>query len=101
MISTGVTRGTVQLLPSGDLIILMADHQSTGGYPRLAHVATVDMPRLAQHHAGEQIAFEWISSSRAEDLLAIRDQHLQQLKGSCALRLGKYLQEYGMDRSEL
>ncbi len=101
MISTGVTRGTVQLLPSGDLIVLMADHQSTGGYPRLAHVASVDIPRLAQHRAGEHLAFEFISAARAEDLLATRDQHLQQLKGACALRLGKYLQEYGMDRPEL
>ena len=59
----------------------MADHQSTGGYPRLAHVASVDIPRLAQYHAGEQVTFELIGAARAEDLAATRDQHLQQLKG--------------------
>ncbi|HTJ12788.1 MAG TPA: biotin-dependent carboxyltransferase family protein [Dinghuibacter sp.] len=101
MISTGVTRGTIQLLPSGDLIVLMADHQSTGGYPRLAHVAGVDVPRLAQYRFNEQVGFEIISVAQAEDLLVSRDQSLQQLQGACALRLNKYLQEYGIHRSEL
>lgn len=101
MISAGVTRGTVQLLPSGDLIVLMADHQSTGGYPRLAHVAAVDVPRLAQYRFNEQVVFELIGVAQAEDLLIGRDQSLQQLQGACALRLNKYLQEYGIYRPEL
>lgn len=101
MISTGVTRGTVQLLPSGDLIVLMADHQSTGGYPRLAHVVAVDVPRLAQRRFNEQVSFAPISGARAEDLLVSREQSLQQLQGACELRLSKYLQEYGTDRPEL
>ncbi|TDW99222.1 5-oxoprolinase subunit C family protein [Dinghuibacter silviterrae] len=101
LISTGVTRGTLQLLPSGELIILMADHQSTGGYPRVAHVAGVDIPRLAQCRPGERVAFELITGAEAEDLLVARDQYIQQLQGACELRLGKYLQEYAKDRSEL
>jgi antagonist of KipI len=101
LISTGVSRGTLQLLPSGDLIVLMADHQSTGGYPRVAHVVSVDIPRLAQSRPGDRVTFELIAGALAEDLLAARDQHLQQLQVACELRLGKYLQEYARNRSEL
>ena len=101
MISTGVSRGTLQLLPSGGLIILMAGHQSTGGYPRIAHVVSVDMPKLAQMRFNEQVEFELVSQREALDLLVSRDQYLQQLQVSCELRLNKYLQEYGTDRPEL
>lgn len=101
LISTGVARGTLQLLPSGDLIVLMADHQSTGGYPRIAHVVSVDLPRLAQCRPGDRVGFALIGAAQAEDLLVARDQHLQQLQGACALRLGKYLQDHAKDRPEL
>jgi len=43
VVSTAVNFGTIQLLPDGGLIILMADHQTTGGYPRVAHV-------ISAHH---------------------------------------------------
>ena len=45
MLSSGVAPGTVQLPPDGAPILLMADRQTTGGYPRLGEVATVDLPR--------------------------------------------------------
>lgn len=47
-LSSGVTKGTMQLLPSGQIIILMADHQTIGGYPNLGQIILVDLPRLAQ-----------------------------------------------------
>ncbi len=47
-LSSAVTRGTMQLLPNGELIILMADHQTIGGYPNLGQIILVDLPRLAQ-----------------------------------------------------
>ncbi|MBK5273219.1 MAG: biotin-dependent carboxyltransferase family protein, partial [Bacteroidia bacterium] len=40
LISSAVSFGTIQLLPDGQLIVLMADHQTAGGYPRIAHVIT-------------------------------------------------------------
>ena len=51
-LSAGVTRGTMQLIPNGQIIILMADHQTIGGYPNLGQIILVDLPRLAQmvHH---------------------------------------------------
>ncbi|MEO7765949.1 MAG: biotin-dependent carboxyltransferase family protein, partial [Ferruginibacter sp.] len=50
LVSSPVDLGTIQLLPSGQLIILMADHQTTGGYPRVANVISADLPKLAQQH---------------------------------------------------
>ena len=47
-LSSAVTRGTMQLLPNGELIILMADHQTIGGYPNLGQIILVDLPRFAQ-----------------------------------------------------
>ncbi|MGH9819848.1 MAG: biotin-dependent carboxyltransferase family protein, partial [Pyrinomonadaceae bacterium] len=48
IVSTAVGFGTIQLLPDGQLIVLMADHQTSGGYPRIAHVIEPDLPLLAQ-----------------------------------------------------
>ena len=47
-LSSAVTRGTIQLLPNGELIVLMADHQTIGGYANLGQIILVDLPRLAQ-----------------------------------------------------
>ena len=47
-LSSAVTRGTIQLLPNGGLMVLMADHQTIGGYANLGQIILVDLPRLAQ-----------------------------------------------------
>ncbi len=47
-LSSAVTRGTLQLLPSGKIIVLMADHQTIGGYANLGQIILVDLPRFAQ-----------------------------------------------------
>jgi antagonist of KipI len=46
--SSAVTRGTLQLLPNGHIIVLMADHQTIGGYANLGQIILVDLPRFAQ-----------------------------------------------------
>lgn len=68
MISSAVDFGTVQLLPDGSLIILMAEHQTSGGYPRLGHVISVDLPLLAQLNPGNKIEFLEVSIRDAEEL---------------------------------
>lgn len=87
MVSSAVTFGTVQLLPDGNVIILMADHQTTGGYPRIATVIAVDLPRLAQKHAGQTIEFEMSTFDEAEAEFLRLEQDLNYLKS--ALRLGR------------
>lgn len=90
MISSAVTRGTIQLLPNGQCIVLMADHQTTGGYPRIGHIISADLPGLAQKGIGEQLHFTPTDLETAENLLVLQEQHLQQLKNACILQLDAY-----------
>jgi len=57
IITTPVTAGAVQVTPSGGLIVLMVDHQTTGGYPVIATVVTADLPLLAQARPGDTVRF--------------------------------------------
>ena len=91
LVSTAVNFGTVQLLPDGQLIILMADHQSTGGYPRVAHVISAHQPRLAQKKPGDEIQFQFTDLAYAEDQLIRQHQQLLQLYNACAFKLENYL----------
>lgn len=57
VISSGIVPGTIQVPPSGQPIILMADAQTTGGYPRIANVITKDLDRLGQLKPGDRVGF--------------------------------------------
>lgn len=83
LISSGVTTGTVQLLPSGQCIVLMADHQTTGGYPRIAQAIAADLPKLAQLQFSKKIKFKQVDISAAEESLLSMQRWLQQVKASC------------------
>lgn len=63
MISSGVIPGTVQITREGQPVILMADAQTTGGYPRIANVLTEDMDRLAQLKPGDVVRFKIVKVS--------------------------------------
>lgn len=91
-LSAGVTRGTIQLLPDGHPTILMADHQTTGGYPRIAHVIGADLPMLAQLLPHHRITFTIITHEEAEDLLIQQEQHLHFLQNACNLQWEEWLQ---------
>ncbi|MFP7724355.1 biotin-dependent carboxyltransferase family protein [Lysobacter sp. D1-1-M9] len=56
-VSAAVAPGTIQLPPDGQPIVLLADAQTVGGYPRLGHVIAVDLPVLAQIRPGEALRF--------------------------------------------
>ncbi|MBL8182711.1 MAG: biotin-dependent carboxyltransferase family protein [Blastocatellia bacterium] len=85
MPSAAVTFGTIQLLPDGKLIILMADHQTSGGYPRIATIAAVDLPLVGQLGAGDGVSFAMIDRETAESLLIERYNDLEQLRRGVAL----------------
>ena len=61
IISSGVIPGTVQLTPSGQIIILHRDCQTTGGYPRILQLAEKSLNNLAQLRTGDKIKFEIVS----------------------------------------
>jgi biotin-dependent carboxylase-like uncharacterized protein len=55
----GLVRGAVQVPPSGQPIVFLADHPVTGGYPVVAVVARADLPLLAQTRPGQEISLRW------------------------------------------
>lgn len=69
LLSEGVTYGTIQVPTSGQPIILMADRQTTGGYPKIAQVIRADLPLLAQARPGSKLQFTFVSLKDAEDAL--------------------------------
>jgi biotin-dependent carboxylase-like uncharacterized protein len=69
IVSDGTCPGSIQVPASGKLLVLMAERQTAGGYPKIATVASVDLPRLAQVASGRTIRFAHIPQERAEALL--------------------------------
>lgn len=80
LLSAGVAAGTLQLPPGGAPILLMADHQTTGGYPIVGHVATVDLGKVAQLRPGDAIRFAGISLDEAQRLYLERERSLDALR---------------------
>jgi len=76
-LSEVVVAGTIQVPPSGQPIVLAADHPVTGGYPRIAVVATIDLPRIAQAFLGAPLSFIEIGHDEAQRLLREREQSLR------------------------
>ncbi|MEN9685529.1 MAG: hypothetical protein RLZZ28_1315 [Bacteroidota bacterium] len=90
LLSSAVTRGTIQLLPNGQLIILMADHQTTGGYPRVGHIISTDFSSLAQLSAGDEFALEAVDINIAEEAMRQQEIDLQQIQNACNFRLNDF-----------
>ena len=80
IISSPVTQGTIQLTASGELIILMADAQTVGGYPRVAQVCAAELSNLAQKKPGDQIHFQMIDLQQAEELYLKQAEQLTTIK---------------------
>ncbi len=80
LISSAVTFGTMQVPAGGEPIILMADHQTTGGYPRIAQVITADLPVLAQVLPGKSIKFQEVTLEQAQQLYIQQELNIQKVK---------------------
>jgi antagonist of KipI len=86
LMSEGVAFGTVQLPPGGAPIVLMADRQTTGGYPRIAEVASVDLPLIAQLKPGDAVTFRFVSLGEAQRLYLAQEAVLAQARAGLMLR---------------
>ncbi|WP_407278538.1 biotin-dependent carboxyltransferase family protein [Aromatoleum evansii] len=78
IVSDGVAPGTIQVPANGQPIVLMADCQTSGGYPKIATVIRADLPRLAHVRPGDELRF--VAVSHAEAAAALREQ-VQRLAG--------------------
>jgi KipI family sensor histidine kinase inhibitor len=76
MISDAAFTGAIQVPTSGEPILLMADRQTTGGYPQLAVVITADLPVAAQLAPGDWIEFRVCSRSEALSALVAQEARL-------------------------
>jgi len=65
MPSEPITRGSLQVPGHGDPICLLAEHQTAGGYPKIATVISADLDYLSQHRTGQCITFESVSPTEA------------------------------------
>jgi len=72
IISDGIAPGAIQVPGAGLPIVLLADRQTVGGYPKIATVASVDLPRLGRQLPGHSVRFAPVSVEEAEKLR--RDQ---------------------------
>lgn len=89
MVSEAVSFGTVQVPPDGNPIVLMADRQSAGGYPKIAYVASVDLPLLAQALPGDAVRFSMITLEAAQALYLEREQSLEALRAGVAAAMSR------------
>jgi antagonist of KipI len=74
MLTEGMPLGAVQIPPAGQPVILFVDHQTTGGYPVIASIATADLSCVAQLRPGARVRFEMIPLDTARRLLLQRAQ---------------------------
>ncbi|WP_436376619.1 biotin-dependent carboxyltransferase family protein [Cytobacillus sp. BC1816] len=85
-ISEAVNFGSIQVPPDGNPIVLLADRQTTGGYPKIGQAAAVDLPLLAQAKPGDSLSFAEISNEQAQQLLIKREMKLKELKQGIFLK---------------
>ena len=82
-----VGSGALQVPPDGQPIVLLADAQTIGGYPQVAHVATVDLPLVAQLRPGDTVRFQMISHAEARTLVLAREKVFGLLREGLAQKL--------------
>jgi antagonist of KipI len=80
LISEAASPGTIQVPPSGRPILLLGDCQTIGGYPKIAHVITFDLPVAAQLRAGDHVRFSEVSLTDAHRLLLQREREFERFR---------------------
>ncbi len=79
IVSDAIATGAVQVPGSGHPIVLLADHQTTGGYPKIATVISADLPILGRRRPGDAIRFAAVAVEAAEQLARDAENRLTTL----------------------
>jgi antagonist of KipI len=87
LISEAVAPGTIQVPPSGNPILLLGDCQTIGGYPKIAHVISVDLGVAAQFRAGDHVHFSEVSLADAHRLLLEREREFERFRIGSSLQM--------------
>ncbi len=75
LVSDTIVPGDIQILGDGTPVVLMRDHQPTGGYPRIATIISADIDRFAQYRAGTKVRFVSVSVAHAHELYRAGADH--------------------------
>lgn len=86
--SEAVTPGTVQVANDRQPIVLLGDCQTIGGYPKIAHVITVDLPVAAQLRPNDSVCFRAVAPAEAAALFRERERDLGRFRTGLQLRPG-------------
>ena len=87
LLSEAVAPGTLQVPPNGQPILLLGDCQTIGGYPKIAHVITVDLPIAAQLWPGDLVRFHEVSLAEAQELLREREENYARFRIGLSLHM--------------
>lgn len=80
ILTDGVAFGSIQVPTNGQVIIMMADRQTTGGYTKIGTVISVDLPKLAQAQPGYKVHFVRVGIQIAQELYLRNKKKLQNLE---------------------
>ena len=80
IISDGIPFGAVQIPENGKPIIMLADHQTTGGYAKICTVITADLPKLVQRRIGDRISFRAVTPEEARKKILDEQDEFQKMR---------------------
>jgi antagonist of KipI len=86
LLSEAVAPGTIQVAHDQLPILLLGDCQTIGGYPKIAHVITVDLPGAAQLRPNDSVRFQLVPLAEAHELFAAREKDLARFRIGLQLR---------------
>ena len=76
LLTEGVSLGAIQVPPEGQPIILFVEHQTTGGYPKIANVIAADLPAVGQLRPRDEVRFETVTIEQALDALRRQEERI-------------------------
>jgi biotin-dependent carboxylase-like uncharacterized protein len=79
IVSDAIATGAIQVPGSGQPIVLLADHQTTGGYPKIATVISADLPVVGRRRPGDLMRFAVVTVEEAEALCRAEERRFAEL----------------------